>query len=553
MDENKSNPHSTSTSQTTRETADCIFERLRFQITRLGSATPLTSHIFFIFGASGDLAKKKIYPTLWWLYRDGFLPERIRFIGYARSQITIATIFEHAAKYMKVENHERETFQKFVELNSYCVGHYDVEKDFQHLNDEANRLSKQESAHRLFYLALPPNVYESVTELISKHCRPKPPGWIRLIVEKPFGKDLQSSNKLSEHLSKCYVEEEIYRIDHYLGKEMVQNIIVLRFANHILSRVWNRDSIAAVIIIFKEDIGTQGRGGYFDQFGIIRDVIQNHLMQILSIVAMEKPRSTKGEDIRDEKVKLLRCISPVKPEDVVIGQYIGDKDSGDVEHQQGYLDDKTVPDNSTTPTYAQLILNINNERWAGVPFILRAGKALNEKKAEIRIQFRDAPGAMFDEDIRENDPNGRLARDELVMRVQPNEAIYLKLNTKRPGEMGFIIEETELDLTYGDRYQGVKLPDAYERLILDVFMGSKINFVRSDELQEAWRIVDPILELVDQKKLPLIPYKFGVFGIPEAFEAAAKHGYIFRGTYLWKDERSGSITSKEQKKKEKNR
>ncbi|CAF5123672.1 unnamed protein product, partial [Rotaria magnacalcarata] len=191
----------------------------------------------------------------------------------------------------------------------------------------------------------------------------------------------------------------------------------------------------------------------------------------------------------------------------------------------------------------------NNERWAGVPFILRAGKALNEKKAEIRIQFRDAPGAMFDEDIRESDPNGRLARDELVIRVQPNEAIYLKLNTKRPGEMGFSIEETELDLTYGHRYQGVKLPDAYERLILDVFMGSKINFVRSDELQEAWRIVDPILELIDQKKLPLIPYKFGVFGIREAFEAAAKHGYIFRGTYLWKDERSGSITSKEEKKK----
>ncbi|CAF1420653.1 unnamed protein product, partial [Adineta steineri] len=182
-------------------------------------------------------------------------------------------------------------------------------EDFKHLTNEANQISNQESAHRLFYLALPPSVYGSVSELISKHCRPKSPGWMRLIVEKPFGKDLESSNKLSEHLNKFYTEEEIYRIDHYLGKEMVQNIIVLRFSNQILSRVWNRDSIAAVNIIFKEDIGTQGRGGYFDEFGIIRDVIQNHLMQILSIVAMEKPRSTKGEDIRDEKVKVLRIIN----------------------------------------------------------------------------------------------------------------------------------------------------------------------------------------------------------------------------------------------------
>lgn len=179
------------------------------------------------------------------------------------------------------------------------------------------------------------------------------------------------------------------------------------------------------------------------------------------------------------------------------------------------------------------------------------GKALNEKKAEIRVQFRDAPGGMFDEDLRENDSNGKLARDELVIRVQPNEAIYLKLNTKRPGEMGFTIEETELDLTYGERYKGVKLPDAYERLILDVFMGSKINFVRSDELQEAWRIVDPILAEIDKKKHKIIPYTFGAVGLREAFEAAAKHGYIFRGTYVWKDERSASDAQKEENKNEK--
>ncbi|CAF1080264.1 unnamed protein product [Rotaria sp. Silwood1] len=539
-----------SVSSTVKATLNCIYERIRSEICRMESVEPSTSHIFFVFGASGDLAKKKIYPTLWWLYRDGLLPERIRFIGYARSLITIEKIFENAAKYMKIQEDERETYEKFVQINSYVVGSYDNGKDFENLNIEANKLSNQDSAHRIFYLALPPSIYESVTELISKHCRPKSPGWLRLIVEKPFGKDFESSNKLSSHLTKFFTEEEIYRIDHYLGKEMVQNIIVLRFVNQILSRVWNRDSIAAVNIIFKEDIGTQGRGGYFDEFGIIRDVIQNHLMQILSIVAMEKPHSTKGEDIRDEKVKVLRSVLPIKTENVIIGQYFGDKHSTDPEHQLGYLDDKGVPQNSTTPTYAQVILSINNERWAGIPFILRAGKALNQKKTEVRIQFHDAPGGMFDEDIHPNDLSGSVARDELVIRIQPNEAIYLKINTKRPGEMSFSIEETELDLTYGERYQGIKLPDAYERLILDVFMGSKINFVRSDELQEAWRIVDPILAEIDKKKIPIIPYKFGSYGIPEAFDAAVKHGYIFRGTYVWKDERSASTKNEDKTKAE---
>ncbi|CAF3910612.1 unnamed protein product, partial [Rotaria magnacalcarata] len=355
-----------------KEKVDYIYQRLRKQITSIDSEACPQSFIFFVFGASGDLAKKKIYPTLWWLYRDGFLPEHICFVGYARSQLTIERIFQNADKYMKVQDCELDLYKKFLELNHYVCGSYDKPADFEHLNHEANRISQLASAHRFFYLALPPSVYGSVSELISTHCRPEAPGWIRLIVEKPFGKDLRSSNILSGHLSKFYAEEEIYRIDHYLGKEMVQNIMVLRFSNRIFSRVWNRDSVAAVKIIFKENIGTQGRGGYFDEFGIIRDVIQNHLMQILSIVAMEKPRSTTGEDIRDEKVKVLRCIAPIKSENVVIGQYLGDKESKDSEHQLGYLDDAGVPQDSTTPTYAQTILYINNERWDGVPFILRA-------------------------------------------------------------------------------------------------------------------------------------------------------------------------------------
>ncbi|CAF2705458.1 unnamed protein product [Rotaria sp. Silwood2] len=532
----------------TMEKVDYIYERLRTQITGKESSITSQSYVFFIFGASGDLAKTKIYPTLWWLYRDDFLPENIHFIGYARSQLTIEKIFENSHKYMKVKEEEHDIYEKFLKLNSYISGSYDKSEDFENLNSQANKISHETNSHRIFYLALPPSVYESASELISKHCRPASPSWLRLIVEKPFGKDLQSSNKLSEHLSKLYTEDEIYRIDHYLGKEMVQNILVLRFSNRIFSRVWNRDSIAGVKIIFKEDVGTQGRGGYFDEFGIIRDVIQNHLVQILSIVAMEKPRSTTGEDIRDEKVKVLRCIAPIKLENVVIGQYIGDKGSTDSEHQLGYLDDKGVPKDSTTPTYAQVVLFIKNERWDDVPFILRAGKALNEKTAEIRVQFRDVPGSMFDEELSENGVKERLARDELVIRIQPDEAIYLKVNTKRPGEMNFGIEKTELDLTYNERYRGVKLPDAYERLILDVFMGSQINFVRSDELQEAWRIVDPILAEIDKKKLSIIPYTFGAIGIREAFDAAVTQGFVYTGKNLWKDEPSTSIINSQEDK-----
>ncbi|CAF0725875.1 unnamed protein product [Rotaria sordida] len=524
------------TKKFTVEKIDYIYERLRTQITSNESSITSQSYVFFIIGASGDLAKRKIYPTLWWLYRDGVLPKNISFIGYSRSQLTIEQIFENSHKYMKIQEDEHDIYEKFLKLNSYISGSYDKSEDFENLNSKANKISHQVNAHRLFYLALPPNVYESVSELISKHCRAASPGWLRLIIEKPFGKDLESSNKFSQHLNKLYTEEEIYRIDHYLGKEMVQNILVLRFSNRIFSRVWNRDSIAGVQIIFKEKIGTHRHGSYFDEVGIIRDVIQNHLMQILSILAMEKPRSTTGEDIRDEKVKVLRCIAPIKLENVIVGQYIGDKKSTDSERQLGYLDDKNVPKDSTTPTYAQIIVFIKNERWDGVPFILRAGKALNERKAEIRIQFRDVPGRMFDEELSENNVEGTLARDELVIRIQPDEAIYLKINTKRPGEMNFSIEETELDLTYNERYQGVKLPNAYERLILDVFMGSKINFVRSDELQEAWRIIDPILAEIEKKKLQIIPYKFGAIGIREAFDAAVKQGFIYTRTYVWEDD-----------------
>ncbi|KAG7471838.1 hypothetical protein MATL_G00102260 [Megalops atlanticus] len=478
-------------------------------------------HIFIIMGASGDLAKKKIYPTLWWLFRDGLLPEETHFVGFARSDLTVDAIRTACLPHMKVADGEAERLSAFFSRNSYLSGRYNEESSFSQLHMHLCALPGGGGANRLFYLALPPSVYHDVTKNIRHHCMSRK-GWNRVIVEKPFGRDLQSSEELSAHLSSLFSEDQIYRIDHYLGKEMVQNLMVLRFGNRIFGPIWNRDSVACVVLTFKEPFGTQGRGGYFDDFGIIRDVMQNHLLQMLSLVAMEKPASTSSDDVRDEKVKVLKCISPVSLSDVVLGQYVGDP-AGEGDAKLGYLDDPTVPKGSHTATFATAVLYVHNERWDGVPFILRCGKALNERKAEVRLQFTDVPGDIFSDQCR---------RNELVVRVQPNEAIYAKMMSKKPG-VYFSPEETELDLTYHSRYKDVKLPDAYERLILDVFCGSQMHFVRSDELREAWRIFTPLLHQIEQEKTVPIPYTYGSRGPPEADELVKRVGFRYEGTYKY--------------------
>ncbi|CAH1784384.1 unnamed protein product, partial [Owenia fusiformis] len=462
-------------------------------------------HVFVVMGASGDLAKKKIYPTLWWLYRDGLLPAQTYFVGYARSKLTMEDVRKKCTPWLKVQDDEKEKFEAFMKLNSYISGTYDQAASFMQLNKEILRLEGGKAANRLFYLALPPSVYKSVTLNLKATCMATNDAWTRVIVEKPFGKDYDSSEDLANHLSALFQEDQLYRIDHYLGKEMVQNLVVLRFGNRIFGPIWNRDNIAAVTISFKEPFGTQGRGGYFDEFGIIRDVMQNHLLQILCLTAMEKPASTRAEDIRDEKVKVLRVIKPVNLDDVVLGQYVGNP-QGEGDAKEGYLDDPTVPKDSVTPTYVLAVLYIRNERWDGVPFILRCGKALNERKAEVRVQFRDVPGDIFNE--------GEIQRNELVLRVQPGEAVYMKMMTKKPG-MNIRPEETELDLTYNSRYTDVKMPDAYERLILDVFCGSQMHFVRTDELREAWRIFTPLLHRIEREHVKPYNYVYGSRG-PEA-------------------------------------
>ncbi|KAM6151650.1 glucose-6-phosphate 1-dehydrogenase [Rhynchocyon petersi] len=479
------------------------------------------THIFIIMGASGDLAKKKIYPTIWWLFRDGLLPVDTFIVGYARSQLTVADIRKQSTPFFKATPEEKSKLEEFFARNSYVAGQYDDRASYERLNSHISALHQGTQNNRLFYLALPPTVYEAVTKNISETCMSQT-GWNRIIVEKPFGKDLQSSDRLSNHIASLFREDQIYRIDHYLGKEMVQNLMVLRFANRIFGPIWNRDNIACVILTFKEPFGTEGRGGYFDEFGIIRDVMQNHLLQMLCLVAMEKPASTDSDDVRDEKVKVLKCISEVKADDVVLGQYVGNPE-GEGEATKGYLDDPTVPRGSTTATFAAVVLYVENERWDGVPFILRCGKALNERKAEVRLQFLDVAGDIFHQQCK---------RNELVIRVQPNEAVYTKMMTKKPG-MFFNPEESELDLTYGKRYKNVKLPDAYERLILDVFCGSQMHFVRSDELREAWRIFTPLLHRIERERPQPIPYVYGSRGPAEADELMKRVGFQYEGTYKW--------------------
>eukprot|EP00164_Ancoracysta_twista_P002334 GFYU01003085.1.p1 GENE.GFYU01003085.1~~GFYU01003085.1.p1 ORF type:complete len:527 (-),score=177.37 GFYU01003085.1:203-1783(-) len=467
-----------------------------------------------VFGASGDLAKKKTYPALFELFVKNFLPKKTKIIGYARKEIDLE---KNVRQYLKGNESDIDAFFKIC---SYTSGQYDVGADYENLDSkiaDAESASKLKEGNRLFYLALPPVVFADAAKGIKENCYGKS-GWNRLVVEKPFGHDADSSEKLAKDLLKYWQEEEIYRIDHYLGKEMVQNLLVLRFANRMFYPLWHHEHIKCVQITFKEPFGTEGRGGYFDKSGIIRDIIQNHLMQVLTCFALERPVGLGPEDIRDEKVKVLKAIKNLTVENVVTGQYAAH------EGKPGYLDDEGVPKDSVCPTFAVCVLKIDNERWSGVPFILKAGKALNERKAEVRVQFKDVPGSLYADTAHHN---------EIVFRLQPNEAVYCKMNAKTPGLSSEVLE-TDMDLTYNKQLEGYDMPDAYTRLILDCIYGDHANFVRSDELRESWRIFTPLLHKLEQDKIKPIPYKYGGRGPAEADKMIADHGYVRSTNYTWK-------------------
>ncbi|KAL8281481.1 hypothetical protein RQP46_006165 [Phenoliferia psychrophenolica] len=483
--------------------------------------------VIVVLGASGDLAKKKTFPALFGLYNNGFLPKGINIVGYARTKMDEAEFHKRAASYIKAPIPAmKKKLEEFLKICTYVSGQYDDDESFQGLETELVRIEKEyvdqnEPKNRVFYMALPPSVFTVVATHL-KHNNYSEGAINRIIVEKPFGKDLESSREMQVGLAKCWKEDEIYRIDHYLGKEMVKNLLVLRFANVMLDASFNKSLISNVQITFKEPFGTEGRGGYFDEFGIIRDVMQNHLLQVLSILTMERPVSFSSEDIRDEKVKVLRYIPPIKPEEVLLGQYVATetKDGS----KPGYLDDDTVPKDSICPTFATCVMHINSPRWEGVPFILKAGKALNEQKTEIRIQYKDVTQGIFKE----------ITRNELVIRVQPGEAVYLKMNSKAPG-LHMRTVPTEMDLTYKRRFSDLKIPEAYEALILDAFKGDHSNFVRADELDIAWSIFTPLLHHIDNTKPKPKPYDYGSRGPAELDQFMADNAGYKRSDkpYTW--------------------
>ncbi|KAG1665925.1 hypothetical protein FOA52_004514 [Chlamydomonas sp. UWO 241] len=482
-----------------------------------------------VVGASGDLAKKKIFPAIFALYYEGLLPENFQVFGYSRSKMSDAEFRDLINSTLTCRIDAREKCaaaqEFFLTRCFYQAGPYDTPPGFEALN---TRMAETESAtgraraNRMFFLSIPPNVFTAAAGGAADLCSSSS-GWTRVIVEKPFGRDSASSKELSEGLAKHLREDQTYRIDHYLGKELIENLTVLRFANLVFEPLWNRQHIKSVQVTFSENFGTEGRGGYFDQYGIIRDVIQNHLLQIVALFAMEQPVSLDSEDIRNEKVKVLRSMQRVKLDDVVLGQYKGRAEK-DGKKLPGYLDDKTVPPGSLTPTFAAIALKIKNARWDGVPFLLKAGKALDKRKAEIRVQFRSVPGNIYKSKM-----GGSEEGNELVIRIQPQESIYLKINNKVPG-LGLTLASTKLDLQYARSYDKKELPDAYERLLLDVVNGDKRLFIRVDELEAAWALFTPVLQEIESKKVPPELYPYGSRGPVGAHYLAAKYNVRWSDT-----------------------
>ncbi|KAI7735149.1 hypothetical protein M8C21_030174 [Ambrosia artemisiifolia] len=405
--------------------------------------------------------------------------------------------------------------EEFLKRCFYHSGQYDSEEHFAELDKKLKQKEEGKLSNRLFYLSIPPNIFVDVVRCAS--CRASSGnGWTRVIVEKPFGRDSESSGQLTRSLKQYLAEDQIFRIDHYLGKELVENLSVLRFSNLVFEPLWSRDYIRNVQFIFSEDFGTEGRGGYFDNYGIIRDIMQNHLLQILALFAMETPVSLDAEDIRNEKVKVLRSMRKLRLEDVVIGQYKGQSKGGKT--YLGYTEDPTVPNDSLTPTFAAAALFIDNARWDGVPFLMKAGKALNTRRAEIRVQFRHVPGNVYKKNFGMDMDK---ATNELVLRVQPDEAIYLKINNKIPG-LGMRLDRSDLNLLYKMRYPK-EIPDAYERLLLDAIEGERRLFIRSDELDAAWSIFTPLLKELETKKITPELYPYGSRGPVGAHYLAAEY------------------------------
>lgn len=468
-----------------------------------------------IFGASGDLTERKLIPSVFNLFCGGFLPENYAVVGVSRS---VYTDEEYRQKVVFENEHLKnkkaatpEKLKAFAELVFYQSVNTKEISAYSALKERLDQLDKQKSCanNYIFYLATPPSLYQTIAKgLADSGLNNQENGWSRLIVEKPFGYDLDSAKKLNKDLLSNFVEEQIYRIDHYLGKETVQNMFVTRFANSIFEPLWNRNYIHRIEVTAAEHVGVEKRGGYYDPSGALRDMIQNHLLQLVALVAMEPPVKSDAESIRNEKLKVFQSLRPYTESDVkknvIRGQYSNSTVRG--ESVDGYREEDDVSAESKTETYVAMKFFIDNWRWAGVPFYIRTGKRMPTRVTEVVIHFKPNHHHLFAHD-------STLANQQnvLVIRIQPNEGILLKFDMKIPGA-GFNTEQVNMDFKY-DELTNVYVPDAYERLILDCMQGDATLYARGDSTEAAWEFIDPILKAWEaDQNIPVYGYPAGTWG-----------------------------------------
>jgi len=436
-----------------------------------------------LFGASGDLAHRKLVPALYSLQCKGRLPDDFRLVGVGRTALSDSAFRDGLRQAVQGAGFDPDGWDRFAARLSYHIGDPASEDVLAALDARLRALESENAgqANRLYYLATPPQVYEAVIRGLGRDQRAAPlNGWRRVVVEKPFGSDLTSARELNRIIHTSLAEEQVYRIDHYLGKETVQNVLIFRFANSVFEPVWSRNYIDHVQITVAEQVGVEHRAQFYDSVGVLRDMFQNHLMQLLALMAMEPPASFDADALRNERVKVLNAIRPMQPSEVgrhtVLGQY------------DGYQDEQGVRSGSRTATYAAIRLFVDNWRWQGVPFYLRSGKRLPRKSSEIYIQFKSVPHVMFP-----LPPGQSIRPNAIALCLQPDEGIHLRFEAKVPDTVASM-RSVDMDFHYADDFGPGALPEAYERLLLDALNGDASLFTRADSIELAWGLIDPIVQ-----------------------------------------------------------